>query len=142
MTLRAQGDGTAGRLDPTAPCPCGAEEPYGRCCGPILAGAVRAGTAEQLMRSRYTAHVVGDDDHLWRSWHPRTRPDEAMADPRTTWTGLQVRETTGGTEDDEEGEVVFAARFRRGDAHGELVERSRFRRRGGRWVYVDGDLLA
>ena len=26
------------------------------------------------MRSRYTAFVLRDADHLWRTWHPRTRP--------------------------------------------------------------------
>ena len=29
---------------------------------------------EVLMRSRFSAFVVGDEDHIFRSWHPRTRP--------------------------------------------------------------------
>ena len=37
--------------------------------------------AERLMRSRYTAFVVGDATHLERSWHPRTRPDDIDLDP-------------------------------------------------------------
>ena len=28
------------------------------------------------MRSRYTAFVVGDREHLLRTWDPATRPDE------------------------------------------------------------------
>ena len=32
------------------------------------------------MRSRYTAYVVGDVDHLVRSRHPRTRPAELALD--------------------------------------------------------------
>jgi len=38
-------------------CPCGSARSYADCCGPVIAGAQRAGTAEQVMRSRYTAYV-------------------------------------------------------------------------------------
>ncbi len=37
------------------------------------------------MRSRYTAFVVGDVEHLLRSWHPATRPDELDLDPDVQW---------------------------------------------------------
>ena len=40
------------------------------------------------MRSRYTAFAVGDADHLFRTWHPRTRPDDVAVDPATSWLGL------------------------------------------------------
>ena len=121
------------------PCPCGGGT-VAACCGPVLARTVRPATAEQLMRSRYTAFVVGDTEHLWRTWHPRTRPVEVRVDPAVTWTGLEVREVVGGTAADDRGVVAFTARFRTAGGPGELVERSRFARRGGRWTYVDGDV--
>ena len=31
------------------------------------------------MRSRYTAFALGDAGHLWRTWHPRTRPPAVEA---------------------------------------------------------------
>lgn len=40
-------------------CPCGGG-PFAECCGPILDDASRAATAEQVMRSRYAAFVLGD----------------------------------------------------------------------------------
>jgi len=88
------------------------------------------------MRSRYTAFVVGHTDHLFRSWHPRTRPDEVGADPAVEWLGLEVLRTEAGGPDDDTGVVEFRARFR--DHRGEQVmhETSRFERRGERWVYV------
>ncbi len=43
---------------PTA-CPCGLPDPYADCCGPLHDGRAQAVTAEQLMRSRYSAFVVG-----------------------------------------------------------------------------------
>lgn len=90
------------------------------------------------MRSRYSAYAVGDLDHLFRTWHPRTRPFELVPSPGLTWVGLEVLGSRGGGTDDDTGEVEFRARFR--DARGEQVmhETSRFERRGGRWVYVDG----
>src|SRR5699024_1686462 len=41
------------------PCPCGTDRPLSECCGPLLTTERLAETAEELMRSRYTAHVFG-----------------------------------------------------------------------------------
>ncbi len=119
-----------------APCPCGSDERFDGCCGPILDGAP-APTAERLMRSRYTAFSVGDVRHLRLTWHPRTRPDDLELDPGLRWTGLDVLGASGGGPDDETGEVEFRAHWRQGGERGELHERSAFVRRGGRWVYVE-----
>ena len=39
-------------------CPCQSGKIYGECCGPVLEGKVKAETAEQLMRARYSAYVI------------------------------------------------------------------------------------
>lgn len=85
------------------------------------------------MRSRYSAYVVGDVTHLLRSWHPRTRPAELELDPELTWTGLTIIDHGVDW-------VEFEAAHRRRDSTGVLHERSRFERRGGRWLYLDGDV--
>lgn len=121
------------------PCPCGSGTAYGACCGPLHDGAPAA-TAEALMRSRYTAYALGRTDHVFRTWHPRTRPDDVAPDPGVTWTGLEVLATEAGGPDDASGVVEFRARFRSGGGPQVLHERSRFERRGGGWVYVDGDV--
>lgn len=123
------------RPAPDAVCPCG-RAAFGVCCGPILDGAP-APSAERLMRSRYTAFSVGDSAHLARSWHPRTRPDEIGVDDGTEWTGLVIEDAV---EEEDGATVTFRAGWRHGRERGELRERSRFARRGGRWVYVDGDV--
>jgi SEC-C motif-containing protein len=92
------------------------------------------------MRSRYAAYAVDDQDHVFRTWHPRTRPDDLSPDPTLTWTGLEIVDVVAGGPSDETGEVEFVARFMRPSGPGERRERSRFVRRAGRWVYVDGDL--
>lgn len=99
------------------------------------------------MRSRYAAFVVGDEDHLFRTWHPRTRPEGPYCHPGTRWTGLTILETVGGgagAGDGEEAVVEFVARYRAADGRGAVVddqlhERSRFIRRSGRWLYVESE---
>jgi SEC-C motif-containing protein len=112
-------------------CPCGSGETYDACCGRLHRGAAQAATAEELMRSRYAAYALGDLDHVFRTWHPRTRPDDLSPDPALTWTGLTV---LGSGED----WVEFVAAYERDGVAGELREHSVFEQRGGRWVYVEG----
>lgn len=118
-----------------ADCPCGSGLPYDVCCGPVVRNERAADTAEELMRSRYTAYALGDVDHVFRSWHPATRPDELSQLPTTEWLGLEVLEVVDGGPADDYGIVEFRARY----AGGALHERSRFTRRAGRWVYLDGE---
>lgn len=84
------------------------------------------------MRSRYTANVVGHHDHLFRTWHPRTRPADVRAVPG--WTSLRI--VAAPDLNDDTGVVEFLASHPVGDLH----EVSRFERRRGRWLYVDGDV--
>ena len=126
-------------LNALAPCPCGSGAAYGVCCGPLHDGQP-ARTAEALMRSRYTAYAVGDLDHVFRTWHPRTRPNEIDPTPGLTWVGLDVLRTVAGGPDDETGVVEFRARSHSADGEHVMHECSRFTRRAGRWVYLDGDV--
>jgi len=120
-------------------CPCGSGRAYDACCGPLHAGAA-APDAEALMRSRYSAYVLGDAGYLLRSWHHSTRPAalsfEGPAAARPVWLGLQVEShaVTGPDSAD----VVFVARYRIGG--GSVVrmrEHSRFLRERGHWFYLD-----
>ena len=79
------------------------------------------------MRSRYAAYALGLDGYVFRTWHPRTRPEEVS--DTGVWTGLEIVEAT-------DTEVEFRAHYPGGVLH----ERSRFELRRGRWVYVDGDM--
>lgn len=124
-----------------SPCPCGLDAAYGACCGRFHAGPAAAPTAELLMRSRYSAFVVGDAAYLLRTWAPGTRPGELDLDPGMRWTGLEIEETGEGTAFHQHGTVTFRARFTHDGVPGDLHERSRFARHEGAWVYVDGDFL-
>ena len=90
------------------------------------------------MRSRYAAYAVGHLDHVFRTWHPRTRPGDLTPDAGLTWTGLVILGTEAGGREDDRGRVEFEARYVTPHGPGVLHETSSFERRAGRWVYVDG----
>jgi SEC-C motif-containing protein len=116
-------------------CPCGLGDDYDSCCGRLHAGAA-ATTAEQLMRSRYSAFAVGDAKYLLRTWHPAGRPRTLELDPGCQWTRLAVLETHDGGMFDTTGTVSFRALYVLDGQRHVLTETSRFVREGKRWVYL------
>lgn len=133
------GDPRFPRPTGNAPCPCGSGDAFDRCCAPLLGGRPAA-SPEQLMRSRYTAFVVGDARYLAETWHPGTRPEDLDLDPAQRWRSLEIVAVEGGGPDDPRGTVEFRASWRHGSERGVLHERSRFVRQSGRWWYVDGNV--
>ena len=121
-------------------CPCGSGERYDDCCGLYHGRRASPPTAEALMRSRYSAYVLGDAKYLYRSWDERTRPSlqSLRATPQVSWLGLTINCTEAGGPRDNSGVVAFVARYMDGGRVAEVREVSRFRRVRGRWVYVDG----
>ncbi|KMM45957.1 zinc-binding protein [Cellulomonas sp. A375-1] len=121
-------------------CPCSSGLTYDECCAPLHHGTRTAGTAEQLMRSRFSAFAVGDAAYLLRSWHPSTRPADLTLDDDVQWYRLDVRATSGGGAFDTVGTVEFEAFHRGPGGRGSLHEVSRFVRGPEGWQYVDGDV--
>ena len=127
-----------------SPCPCGRTTPKGQalsladCCGPLHVG-LAAPDAERLMRSRYSAFVLGNVPYLLATWHSSQRPAELTLETGCKWLGLEIKQhRVTGTNT---AEVEFVARFRLGGKAVRQHERSRFVREDGRWFYVDGDVL-
>jgi SEC-C motif-containing protein len=117
-------------------CPCG-DGLYAQCCSRFIDRAEVPQTAEQLMRSRYTAYTLSDEKYLQATWYERSRPASRLAaeDEKLKWIGLEVRkhQQTG-----DEATVEFVARYKIGGRAERLHEVSRFIREDGRWFYVDG----
>jgi SEC-C motif domain protein len=132
-----------------AACPCGADA-YVCCCGPLIAGEQLAATAEQLMRSRYSAFALAASDpkaieHLLRT-HPengQTAAARRMALKESCrniqWLSLEVLDCQDGGVLDKYGTVTFDARWRdRERREGMLRECSRFGRgKSGEWLYLE-----
>jgi len=138
-------------------CPCGGPS-LAACCGPYIAGDSLPSTAEALMRSRYTAYTQRNEDYLRATWHPSTRPQDAILDKdeHLRWLGLEIKSALRlrqrkaelpdhpGSDADSD-TVEFVARFKVGGRAHRLHETSRFLREpdpaiGGtpRWFYLDG----
>lgn len=137
-------------------CPCGSGNLYKACCQPIHQGKA-ALTAEQLMRSRFSAFVLGLTDYLLQSWHPATRPPQLTLDQNMQWQKLIINGCKKGRAKDKEGWVTFSAFYQLKPAlpfiidkeshntassqQSMLQEKSYFlKEEDGRWYYVDGDI--
>ena len=129
----------------TQPCPCGRSGSaskgrsrtvtFGECCSPLVQGKQFAVDAEALMRSRYTAYVLGDAAYLRRSWHPDTCPADLSLDAGVQWLGLKIERHTRISPT--HAEVVFIARYRLDGRVYRLAEHSRFVLEQGRWLYCE-----
>lgn len=122
------------------PCPCGSGQTYLACCEPWHSGLDNgqfAPSAEALMRSRYSAYVLGQIDYLLATWHGSTAPGELELSS-VKWLGLEVLHTQ---ESANAGVVEFVARLRDNGRGQRLHEISRFVREGPRWYYVDGQII-
>lgn len=143
-------------------CHCDSQQPFALCCQPHLEGTLRPATPLALMRSRYSAFVLGLGEYLLASWHPDTQgqltADELTAVGRETeWLSLTIIFAAGtileqtatektvpeqvATEPPRTGQigtVEFKARYRESGRVSTLHERSNFELHEGRWLYRDG----
>ena len=120
-------------------CPCNASIAYAACCQPLHDGGT-ATNAEALMRSRYSAYVLGLHDYLLATWHSDTRPTVLDLDdtPGLRWLGREVKRHADAG--DGSAVVEFVARYKVGGAPAmRLHEISRFERLDDRWYYRDGE---
>lgn len=123
-------------------CYCGNGAAFTDCCGVYLAGDAIPVTAQQLMRSRYSAYVVGNRPYLLATWHPATRPSRVRPHDAQRWLGLRIKKTADGEAGDSKGTVEFVARFKIDGKGHRLHEISRFEKVEGRWYYLDGEHLS
>lgn len=75
-------------------CFCGTQQPFSQCCQPLHQGQP-AQSAEQLMRSRYSAFVTGDVAYIVKTTLPTQQPwldAEAIGNwsQQNEWLGLQI----------------------------------------------------
>ena len=140
------GRGFTSRARADQSCPCGSGACYGRCCGPLHQGIQRAATAEQLMRSRYSAFALKQVDYLIAT-HPepatpvaKRRRELRASCEQTRWLGLRITAVEAGTEGDLQGRVSFEASFAAAGQRQCFKETSLFQRRGeqadGDWLYI------
>jgi SEC-C motif-containing protein len=118
-------------------CYCGSQRSFDECCEPFLLGAVLPVSAEELMRSRYSAYVTRNVSYILETTSPKYRKyyhPKAILEwaSNSTWISLEILSSS-------EKRVRFVATYL--DETGQLMrhtEDSRFEKIGERWYFMDG----
>ena len=120
-------------------CPCLSGAKFESCCEPYLKGEKVAPSPEALMRSRYTAHVVGNIAYIRDTLAAKAKrefDEKAVREwaSGSEWLGLEVLEAKGDT-------VEFIAKYKSEGKVLEHHETAEFKKdpKSGRWLFVDGD---
>lgn len=126
-------------------CPCGSQKPLTECCKPIHLNHALATHPEQLMRARYSAHVLGLVDFVVQTYHSSCEAEQhraAIAESiALKWLGLEVMNSEIAA--DGQGYVEFKAGYKEAGEEYVLQERSRFVQQLVNdelcWFYIDGE---
>lgn len=123
------------------PCPCGSGQLFIKCCKPFITGKTIPSTAEQLMRSRYTAYTRNNVNYIAATQAAAAAEQFDRADTEqwmrsVKWQTLTVNNADNGGESDEDGTVDFTATFKFNGKLCKMHEHSRFKKIDGRWFYT------
>jgi len=122
-------------------CPCGSGHAYKKCCKPYHDGSP-APTAITLMRARYAAYCLSNENYLMHTWHPGSRPKHIHLgeEHAVHWLRLDVVRTEQGEANDKLGIVEFKAYYDADGKTGHLHETSNFVKEDNQWYYFDGEI--
>jgi len=126
------------------PCPCCSKLMLDRCCEPYLAGRAVPATAEQLMRSRFSAYALAKPDYLAATTAAEERAKLDLDElgrycKAVRCIALKILATEAGGPADQTGVVTFHAKLLINGKRMLHWEKSRFVREQDRWVYLDGE---
>ncbi len=121
-------------------CPCGSLKSFAFCCSVAHSNPVFIKTAEDLMRSRYTAFTLAKGEYLIETHHSETRKnvnEKEIVDwaKSVKWERLEILAKTKGTENDYQGTVEFKAYFKEKGKLRYIHENSIFKKEFGVWKY-------
>lgn len=124
-------------------CPCGSEKSFADCCGLYISGKEKAPSPESLMRSRYSAYVMGDVDYIANT---QTGKAAVGYDPnyakewakQAKWLGLTI---INSSTSEDKGSVEFLALYDLAGKKSNMHEVSEFRKLEGQWLYTDGKFV-
>ena len=124
-------------------CPCGKNNKlYKDCCFLVHADINNALTAEDLMRSRYSAFVLCNGDYLLQSHSKQFRDASTIHNTirwsrSVVWSHLEIISISNGLKNDSEGTVEFKAFFKERNKIKCIHENSLFIKEDYHWVYLD-----
>tara|TARA_R110002049_G_scaffold63196_6_gene168207 strand:- start:4621 stop:4989 length:369 start_codon:yes stop_codon:yes gene_type:complete len=117
-------------------CPCNQNKLYKNCCKKAHDNIEAVTSAEQLMRSRYSAFVLANIKYLHKSHYSATRPSNKEYKELEKWTksvkwiGLEILDSTKNA-------VKFKAYFTEKNNLEVIEEHSIFCKENNYWVYLN-----
>ncbi len=115
-------------------CPCKSRKTYNSCCYPFISKKQLLKTAEQLMRSRYSAFAIDDKQYLLDTWHKDFRPKSLQLNKSLKWPYLEIIKSEAKM-------VHFKAYSLFDDQLTLLEEKSNFIKVDEQWFYTDGEII-
>lgn len=141
-------------------CFCGSDQQYSYCCLPFIRKEIQPKTAEQLMRSRFSAYVVANGQYIFDTYAKSSQAAQSVQEindwsESCKWIALQIHAASDITiTDSVEQFVEFSAFYITDDTLCELRENSRFvlesavvvtgtesEKHEQQWRYIDGDII-
>lgn len=120
-------------------CLCGSGNTYSTCCQKVHLDHAAASTAEELMRSRYTAFALEKSSHILKTWVENKRPKALNFDDHpVTWIHLTINSSKDGQPENSTGQVDFTSTYIENGQLCTLSEISNFKKIDSLWYYVDG----
>jgi SEC-C motif-containing protein len=125
-------------------CYCCSGDAFAHCCQPFLENVIAPETAEELMRSRYSAYALAKVEYLLSTTHSSTRKSYSTSSIKkwatsNKWLKLEIVSTEKGTISDSTGIVEFKAYYLNANKFPHIhQERSTFLKENGRWYYLEG----
>ncbi len=127
-------------------CPCGSNKDLELCCQTIIDGQVADASAEQLMRSRYTAYAQKNCAYIFNTYAKCKQPDNPLSEiqdwaKQCQWLKLEIIKPSQSRADNNQYQFVeFKASYLTNHEVWQMHECSRFVKEDGNWRYLDGDI--
>ncbi|NQY86152.1 MAG: SecC motif-containing protein [Colwellia sp.] len=152
-------------VNTTQSCFCGSNFDFSCCCQPYINKELAVQTAEQLMRSRFSAYAIGNAQYIYDTYAKSSQAEQSVEDigdwsKSCVWIALVIHPLANSVNNATEQLVEFSAFYITNNTLYELREKSRFILEHGiecdieekkestfntqlkQWRYIDGDIIA
>lgn len=145
-------------------CFCGSHNNFSVCCQPFIEGKTSVNTAEQLMRSRFSAYAIGNAQYVYDTYAKSAQVEQSVEEiaqwgNSCVWIALIIHPLEASINSATEQFVEFSAFYISNNTLCELREKSRFILEKNdtenkevksesthstiqpQWRYIDGDII-
>lgn len=127
-------------------CPCGSQNEYANCCALFIEQGVLPASAEQLMRSRYSAYTLAKITYIQNTMQGPAAVGFDVSSAllwiqQAEWIGLKVVQAFPSLTNPNIHFVEFIAEYKQNGQKRTLHELSEFHLNNEKWYYVNGKTM-